>query len=53
MGKHIKKAWRRIDASRAEEAHAGAASAAASGAHVAALPDSALFFVDNQPSVGA
>ena len=48
--KRGKKAWRGIDATAAEDAHAGAAAAAKSGAHVAALPDDALFFVDTKPA---
>jgi hypothetical protein len=54
MGKlRGKKAWRGIDASQAEDALVNAASLAASGAHVAALPDDALFFVDTAPQAGA
>jgi hypothetical protein len=48
--KRGKKAWRGIDATAAEDAHAGAAAAAKSGAHVSALPDDALFFVDTKPA---
>jgi hypothetical protein len=54
MGKlRGKKAWRGIDASGVEDAHANAAARAASGANVGALPDDALFFVDASARPGA
>jgi hypothetical protein len=48
-----RKAWRGIDASAVEDAVATAASRAKSGAHVASLPDAALFFVDATAAAGA
>jgi hypothetical protein len=54
MGKlRGKKAWRGIDASGVEDAHADAAKRAASGANVASLPNDALFFVDASARPGA
>ena len=48
-----RKAWRGIDASAVEDAHATAALRAKSGADVATLPDDALFFVDASAAPGA
>ena len=48
-----RKAWRGIDASAVEDAHATAALRAKSGADVATLPDDALFFVDATAAPGA
>jgi Nop53 (60S ribosomal biogenesis) len=48
-----KKAWRHIDTTAVEDDHAARAAAAKSGAHVATLPDNALFFVDTKPSARA
>ena len=48
--RHGKKAWRTLDASAVEDTLAAAAQAAKSGAHVATLPDDALFFLDTKPS---
>ena len=48
--RHGKKAWRSLDASAVEDTLAAAAQAAKSGAHVATLPDDALFFLDTKPS---
>jgi hypothetical protein len=48
-----RKAWRGIDSSAVEDAHATAAQRAKSGADVASLPDDALFFVDATAAPGA
>ena len=51
--RHGKKAWRTLDASAVEDTLAAAALAAKSVAHVATLPDDALFFLDTKPSARA